>query len=116
MFLTVDQILKIRPCGSSFMVHMLHQKKIFLMLTVQLLWNFQIIPKNFILIPGVGAQGGSLKEISTHSMNNNCGIIVNVSRDIIYADSSTSFESKIREKTLIYKNQMEQILNEKRLI
>ena len=49
-------------------------------------------------------------------MNNNCGIIVNVSRDIIYADSSTSFESNIREKALIYKKQMELILNEKGLI
>tara|TARA_B100001057_G_scaffold9844_3_gene9290 strand:- start:19077 stop:19898 length:822 start_codon:yes stop_codon:yes gene_type:complete len=76
----------------------------------------KIIPKNFILIPGVGAQGGNLKEISSHSMNNNCGIIVNVSRDIIYADSSTSFESNIREKALIYKNQMELILNERGLI
>ncbi len=56
----------------------------------------EIIPDHFLLIPGVGAQGGKLKDISFNSMNKNCGIIVNVSRDIIYNDNSESFEKNVR--------------------
>ena len=73
----------------------------------------KIVPYNFLLIPGVGAQGNDLKEISLNSINDNCGIIVNISRDIIYSDSSTSFELKVRDKALEYQNEMESILNKK---
>ena len=50
-----------------------------------------IVPENFLLIPGVGAQGGSLQEVAENGMNNNCGLLVNSSRAIIYADSSSDF-------------------------
>ena len=73
----------------------------------------KIVPNNFLLIPGVGAQGNNLKEISLNSINDNCGIIVNISRDIIYSDSSTSFESKVRKKALEYQNEMKSILIKK---
>tara|TARA_B100000959_G_C14987507_1_gene626306 strand:+ start:2058 stop:2879 length:822 start_codon:yes stop_codon:yes gene_type:complete len=76
----------------------------------------KIIPDNFLLIPGVGTQGGDLKNISLNSMNDNCGIIVNVSRDIIYSDTSDSFENYVRIKTLEYKDQMEEIMIEKGLL
>ena len=49
-------------------------------------------------------------------MNDKCGIIVNVSRDIIYSDSSDSFEENVRSKTLEYKNKMEEILIEKGIL
>ena len=75
-----------------------------------------IIPNSFILIPGVGTQGGKLKDISLNSMNENCGIIVNVSRDIIYSDSSLLFEDQVRKKALEYKNEMESILIQKGLV
>jgi len=64
----------------------------------------------------VGTQGGDLKNISLNSMNDNCGIIVNVSRDIIYSDTSDSFENYVRIKTLEYKDQMEEIMIEKGLL
>ncbi len=49
------------------------------------------IPDHFLLVPGVGAQGGSLKEVSKNGMNDHCGLIVNVSRSIIYASSGKDF-------------------------
>ena len=75
----------------------------------------EIIPDHFLLIPGVGTQGGKLKDISFNSMNENCGIIVNVSRDIIYSDNTDLFEENIRERAKQYKNEMESILIQKGL-
>lgn len=51
----------------------------------------QIVPEHFLLVPGVGAQGGNLEEVSKHGMNSSCGLLVNSSRGIIYADNSESF-------------------------
>lgn len=51
----------------------------------------QIIPDSFLLVPGVGAQGGSLEEVCKYGMNDHCGLIVNSSRAIIYADKSENF-------------------------
>ena len=70
----------------------------------------KIIPDSFILIPGVGAQGGDLKKISNAGMNKNCGIMVNVSRSIIYSDKSTNFEESVRKSALNIQKEMEQIL------
>lgn len=50
-----------------------------------------IIPDHFLLVPGVGAQGGSLKEVSENGMNSTCGLLVNSSRGIIYASSEKNF-------------------------
>jgi orotidine-5'-phosphate decarboxylase len=51
----------------------------------------KIIPNHFILVPGVGAQGGSLKEVSQNGLNKNCGLLVNSSRNIIYAQGNDQF-------------------------
>ncbi|WP_047448542.1 orotidine-5'-phosphate decarboxylase [Alistipes sp. ZOR0009] len=51
----------------------------------------KIVPNHFLLVPGVGAQGGSLSEVAKYGMNDTCGLLVNSSRAIIYADSSTRF-------------------------
>lgn len=75
-----------------------------------------IIPNSFLLIPGVGTQGGILKDISLNAMNKNCGIIVNVSRDILYSNSTVTFEEIVRKKALEYKNQMESILIQRDIV
>jgi len=51
----------------------------------------RIAPDHFLLVPGVGAQGGSLQEVCKYGMNSDCGLLVNSSRGIIYADSSARF-------------------------
>lgn len=56
----------------------------------------QIIPEHFLLVPGVGAQGGSLKDISEKAMNDDCGLLVNASRAIIYASEKEDFAEEAR--------------------
>ncbi|MDR1791834.1 MAG: orotidine-5'-phosphate decarboxylase [Bacteroidales bacterium] len=54
----------------------------------------KIVPDNFLLIPGVGAQGGSLEEVVKYGMNSDCGLIVNASRSILYASKEQNFAQK----------------------
>jgi orotidine-5'-phosphate decarboxylase len=56
----------------------------------------KIIPDNFLLIPGVGAQGGSLEDVSKYGMTKDCGLLVNASRAIIYASCKDDFAEKAR--------------------
>ncbi len=56
----------------------------------------KIIPNNFLLIPGVGAQGGSLEEVCKYGMKKECGLLVNSSRSIIYAGDGKDFAEKAR--------------------
>lgn len=58
-----------------------------------------LIPDHFLLIPGVGAQGGSLEQVIRYGMNKQCGLIVNSSRGIIYAGDGPDFAEKAREKS-----------------
>jgi orotidine-5'-phosphate decarboxylase len=58
----------------------------------------KIVPDHFLLVPGVGAQGGSLAEVAEYGMNSRCGLLVNSSRGIIYADSSERFAETAGEK------------------
>jgi orotidine-5'-phosphate decarboxylase len=51
----------------------------------------EIVPEHFLLVPGVGAQGGSLAEVARHGMNSRCGLLVNSSRGIIYASNAEDF-------------------------
>jgi orotidine-5'-phosphate decarboxylase len=51
----------------------------------------EIAPKHFLLVPGVGAQGGSLQEVCKYGLNEDCGLLVNSSRGIIFADTSEKF-------------------------
>lgn len=71
----------------------------------------KLIPDNFYLVPGVGAQGGSLKEISEKAMNKDCGILVNASRAIIYASGAADFANKAREVAKEYQVEMSGYLN-----
>ena len=66
----------------------------------------KLTPEHFYLVPGVGAQGGSLKEISEKAMNKDCGILVNVSRAIIYASDGEDFAERAREIALQYQQEM----------
>jgi orotidine-5'-phosphate decarboxylase len=66
----------------------------------------KIIPDNFLLVPGVGAQGGSLKEVSRYGMNADCGLIVNASRAVIYAGSGEDFAEKAAEAAKEYQQEM----------
>ena len=58
----------------------------------------KIAPDHFLLVPGVGAQGGSLSEVCKYGMTKECGLIVNSSRGIIYADNSENFAAVAAEK------------------
>lgn len=71
----------------------------------------QIIPEHFLLVPGVGAQGGSLKEVAEHGLNKDCGLLVNSSRGIIYADSSSHFASVAGTKAQEIQVEMSDYLN-----
>lgn len=66
----------------------------------------KISPDHFFLVPGVGAQGGSLAEISQKAMNKDVGLLVNVSRDIIFASSGIDFAEMARERASAYANEM----------
>ena len=70
----------------------------------------KIIPGHFLLVPGVGAQGGSLKDISEKAMNRNCGLLVNVSRDIIFASGGEDFAEAAATKAWGYQKEMGQYL------
>jgi orotidine-5'-phosphate decarboxylase len=58
----------------------------------------KIVPNHFLLVPGVGAQGGSLEEVARYGMNSQCGLLVNSSRQIIYADSTENFAEAAGEE------------------
>jgi len=76
----------------------------------------KIAPDNFLLVPGVGAQGGSLKEVSKHGMNDHCGLLVNSSRGIIYASKDENFGVVAGEKAKELQLEMELYLKEANLI
>jgi orotidine-5'-phosphate decarboxylase len=66
----------------------------------------RIIPDHFLLVPGVGAQGGSLKEISEKAMNKDCGLLINASRSIIYASSDADFAERAAEEAKAIHDEM----------
>jgi orotidine-5'-phosphate decarboxylase len=70
----------------------------------------KIIPNSFLLVPGVGAQGGSLKEVCQYGMNEDIGLLINSSRGIIYASNGFDFAKKAREEALKLQLEMETIL------
>ena len=76
----------------------------------------RIVPNHFLLVPGVGAQGGSLEEVCKYGMNADCGLLVNASRAIIFADSSENFAAVAGEKARDYKEQMEKELSLHKII
>ena len=64
-------------------------------------------PDNFLLVPGVGAQGGSLEDVCKYGMNKHCGLLVNASRSIIYASNGEDFADAARAEALKMQQQME---------
>ncbi len=75
-----------------------------------------IVPNHFLLVPGVGAQGGSLEEVCKYGMNNECGLLVNASRAVIFADSSEQYATVAGQKAASYQQQMEAELKNKGVI
>lgn len=71
----------------------------------------KIVPNSFLLVPGVGAQGGSLSEVCKYGMSENVGLLINSSRGIIYASSEKDFAEKAREEALKIQKEMASILN-----
>jgi orotidine-5'-phosphate decarboxylase len=71
----------------------------------------KIVPEHFLLIPGVGAQGGSLEEVSKYGMNTQCGLLVNSSRAIIYASDGEDFAEKASNEAKKVQQEMEKYLS-----
>lgn len=65
-----------------------------------------LAPDHFLLVPGVGAQGGNLEEVSRYGMNKSCGLLVNASRSIIYAGNGTDFGQKAKEEAQSLQREM----------
>ena len=76
----------------------------------------QIVPDHFLLIPGVGAQGGSLEEVAEFGMNSQCGLLVNNSRNIIYADATDKFAKVAGQKAAEMQHDMELLLKKYKII
>ena len=71
----------------------------------------KIVPDSFLLVPGVGAQGGSLSEVCKYGMNDTIGLLINSSRGIIYASNGIDFAEKAREEALKMQQEMQAILD-----
>jgi len=76
----------------------------------------QLVPEHFLLIPGVGVQGGSLEEVAKYGLNSKCGLLVNSSRGIIFADNSEKFDTVAGEKAKEIQLEMEKYLSQHKLI
>jgi orotidine-5'-phosphate decarboxylase len=76
----------------------------------------KIIPDHFLLVPGIGAQGGSLEEVARYGMNDHCGLLVNASRSILFASAGSDFAEKARVEALKMQKQMETLLIEHALL
>jgi orotidine-5'-phosphate decarboxylase len=70
----------------------------------------KIIPESFLLVPGVGAQGGSLTDVAQYGMNKQCGLLVNSSRGIIYASGGEDFAEKARAEAMKLQQEMKGLL------
>lgn len=76
----------------------------------------KLVPEHFLLVPGVGAQGGSLEEVSKYGLNGKCGLLVNSSRGIIFAGNDKDFDSVAGEKAKEMQLEMEKYLVQRNLI
>lgn len=71
----------------------------------------KMAPQHFFLVPGIGAQGGDLGEVSKYGMNNNCGLLVNAARSIIYTSSGEDFAEKARAEAKKLQDEMKMLLD-----
>lgn len=76
----------------------------------------KIVPEHFLLVPGVGAQGGNLSEVAKYGLNSTCGLLVNSSRQIIYASSETDYADAAHVEAKNVQEEMEMLLKESGLI
>jgi len=76
----------------------------------------KIVPNHFLLVPGVGAQGGSLQEVAEFGMTSTCGLLVNSSRAIIYVDTTPDFASHVKKAAMEVRDEMEILLKKKNLM
>ncbi|MDR2425439.1 MAG: orotidine-5'-phosphate decarboxylase [Prevotellaceae bacterium] len=67
-------------------------------------------PNHFLLVPGIGAQGGSLQDVARYGMNSRCGLLVSASRSILYADSSKNFAQTASQEAKKLQNEMDELL------
>ena len=70
----------------------------------------QLVPDHFLLVPGVGAQGGSLQEVCKYGMTKNCGLLINASRSILYASDGLDFAEKAEEEVKNMQQEMSELL------
>ncbi len=70
----------------------------------------KIVPHHFLLVPGIGAQGGDLQAVCKHGLNDDIGLLINSSRGIIYAGNDIDFAQKAREKALELQMKMKEIM------
>ncbi len=75
-----------------------------------------LAPDHFLLVPGVGAQGGNLADVCQYGMNKDCGLLVNASRSIIYASTGPDFAEKARQEAAVIQQEMEQLLRARKVI
>jgi orotidine-5'-phosphate decarboxylase len=73
----------------------------------------KLVPNHFFLVPGVGAQGGSLKDVVNYGWNKDCGLLINASRSILYASAGSDFQERAKEEALHLQQEMEKCLLEK---
>lgn len=73
----------------------------------------KIVPDNFLLVPGIGAQGGNLQEVCKYGLNRNIGLLINSSRAIIYASNGNDFAEKARAEAHKIQQEMDAILKSK---
>ena len=76
----------------------------------------KLLPDSFLLIPGVGAQGGSLEDVAVQGLNDQCGLLVNSSRGIIYASTGSDFDQVARSVAKDLQTQMAFYLNKKGIV
>ncbi len=76
----------------------------------------KIVPEHFLLIPGIGAQGGDLREVCVNGMNSKCGLIVNASRSIIFASKGKDYEQAARQEAINLQKEMENQLGQFKLL
>jgi len=70
----------------------------------------KIVPDHFLLVPGVGAQGGDLQAVAKYGLNDHCGLLVNASRSILFASSGTDFADKAAKEARNMQKEMEAVL------
>lgn len=72
----------------------------------------KIIPNHFLLVPGVGAQGGSLQEVCKYGLTKDCGLLINASRSVLYASSGLDFAEKAAEEAKKIQVEMEEVMKQ----